>query len=271
MNSTRFSHFAPILLQKGAAAARDADTRLAYAPPYEIFYIPFEHVNASARLVLVGITPGPKQLELAYAEVQRQLRLKVAEQDLLARVKAIAGFGGEAMRPNLLRILRHFDFADLLDIGDEADLWGSAAHLLYATSVVPNAAFKSGKPFAGSFEEILRVDALRKCFEADFVASLAALSGNALYIALGKTPFDALSYCVAHDVIAEHQLLGAFAHPSRSGGSQVAIYLGEKSPGDLKPTDPVNKRLDWLCAAYVQMRSNVERLCAGKPTVAVSR
>lgn len=32
------------------------------------------------------------------------------------------------------------------------DLWASSSQLLYATSVVPHAAFKNGKPFAGPFD-----------------------------------------------------------------------------------------------------------------------
>ncbi|MCK8787250.1 hypothetical protein M0638_23020 [Roseomonas sp. NAR14] len=266
--TTHFGRFAPILRDSGAAAVRRPDTLLASQPPYEIFYIPFEHVNPRARLVIVGITPGMNQLEMAYAEAQRLLRLGASEAAILKSVKSIAAFGGDAMRPNLLRMLRHFGFAAILGIDAEADLWGTAAGLLHSTSVVPNATFKGGKMFSGSFEEVLKVDALREQFEADFVGSLGSLGPEALYVALGKTPFDALLHCVELGAIGEHQLLGALAHPSRSGGSQVAVYLGEKSPDDLDPADPVRGRVAWLRDAYARMRSATDRLRG--PGVAVA-
>jgi len=224
VTASRFDDFEPILRKSGSSAVRHPDTLLAKEPPYDVFYIPFEHVNRRARLVIVGITPGMNQLEMAYAETQRLLNLGMSTADVLEAVKALAAFGGEAMRPNLLRMLRHFNFAKMLGISDEADLWDGASALLHSTSVVPHASFKNGKMFSGSFDEVLKVGALRRRFEIDFVATLSEMTDEALYIALGKTPYDALTHCVGLGVIKEDQLLGALAHPSRSGGSQIAVY-----------------------------------------------
>jgi hypothetical protein len=264
VTAPRFDDFEPILRKLGASAVRHPDTLLAKESPYEVFYIPFEHVNRRARLVIVGITPGMKQLEMAYAEAQRLLNLGASQADILQVVKAHAAFGGEAMRPNLLRMLRHLNFAKMLAINDEADLWDNASELLHSTSVVPHAAFKNGKMFGGSFNEIIRIGTLREQFEKDFVSTLSELARDVLYVALGKTPYDALNYCVGRGIIDQNQLLGALAHPSRSGGSQVAVYLGEKTLADLDPADPVRGRFEWLTGAYAGMRSAIAaRLRAG--------
>lgn len=260
MKAACFDDFAHILRESGAAAVRHPGTLLAKEPPYEVFYIPCEYVNRRARLVIVGITPGVNQLEMAYAETQRLLSLGMSTAEVLVAVKRFAAFGGKAMRPNLLRMLRHFNFARILGIRHEADLWDGAATLLHSTSVVPHAAFKKGKMFSGSFDEIIKVDALRDRFESDFVASLSALPTDAFYVALGKTPYDALRHCVRLELIKEKQLLGALAHPSRSGGSQVSVYLREKTLDDLDPADPVRGRVEWLNGAYAGMRSATARL-----------
>ena len=157
-------------------------------------------------------------------------------------------------------MLRHFNFAKILGISDEADLWAGASTLLHSTSVVPHAAFKNGKMLSGSFDEIIKVPALRQRFEIDFIHTLSKIPDDALYVALGKTPYDALKHCVGLGVIKESQLLGALAHPSRSGGSQVAVYLGEKTLADLDPADPVRRRVGWLTGAYDGMRSATARL-----------
>jgi hypothetical protein len=258
VRTSRFGDFDSILRTSGSSAVRHPDTIVAKKPPYEVFYIPFGHVNRHARLVIVGITPGMNQLKMAYAEAQRLLKLGKTSGCVLEAVK-LAAFGGEAMRPNLLRMLRHFNFARILEISDEADLWGNASSLLHSTSVVPHAAFKNGKMFSGGFEEITRVGVLRHQFEQDFVPTLSEIAGDAVYVALGKTPYDALKHCVGLGVIKEDQLLGALAHPSRSGGSQVAVYLREKAAGDLDPADPVRGRVEWLTSAYNEMRAAVAR------------
>jgi hypothetical protein len=269
LTATRFDNFEPILRQCGASAVRHPDTLIAKESQYEVFYIPFEHINRNARLVIVGITPGTTQLEMAYTEAQRLLALGVGQEDILATVKAHAAFGGEAMRPNLLRMLRHFDFARLFGIKDEADLWDGAAALLHSTSVIPHAAFKKGRMFSGSFDEVINARPLRESFENDFVASLSELTGDALYVGLGKTPYEALKHCVRLGVIKPSQLLGALAHPSRSGGSQVAVYLGEKSSADLDTFDPVRRRVEWLTSAYAGMRSAMAGRNGLKPMPAV--
>lgn len=270
MTAARFDHFEPIIRRSGASAVRHPDTLLAKESTYEVFYIPFEHVNGLARLVIVGITPGMNQLEMSYAEAQRLLHLGRSHAEILEAVKALAAFGGEAMRPNLLRMLRHFNFAKMLEISDEADLWDGASALLHSTSVVPHAAFKNGKMFSGSFDEIIKVRALRERFENDFVPTLSGLADDALYVALGKTPYEALKHCAGLGVIKEDQLLGALAHPSRSGGSQVAVYLGEKTLADLDPADPVRGRVEWLTGAYAGMKSALVGRNGANPKPALS-
>ena len=59
-------------------------------------------------MVLVGITPGPMQLELSYEEAGKS---GASDETVLREAKRVAGFGGSSMRPNLVRMLNHFDFA----------------------------------------------------------------------------------------------------------------------------------------------------------------
>lgn len=254
MTPVLLHRYGPTLRECGASAVRSPELLLASKSPYEVFYVPFEYVNQQARLVIVGITPGSTQLEIAYTEAQRLLRLGFRDVDVLQEIKKIAAFGGASMRPNLLRMLRHFRFADILGIEAEEELWSTESNLLHATSVVPNAAFKSERMFNGRFEEIMAADVLRTEFEEQFVQSLTELDSAAMYVALGRTPFDALQHCVDVGVIGEEQLLGAFPHPSTRSGSQVAVYLGETAPEDLNPLDPVRGRVQWLRSAYERMR-----------------
>jgi hypothetical protein len=250
--------FRKALLQHGKEAVRTNETRLARSDNGrdELFYVPFEHMNCRARLVIVGITPGPTQLELAYGAAQARLKAGLSDDLVLERAKKEGSFGGDTMRPNLVKMLAFFGIPELLGVGNANDLWGTAWHDLHATSVVPHAAFRNGKPFAGTFQEVLEVESFRECFERDFAATLPLISGEARYIALGPTPLEALDWCAKHGLLKPEQVLGAFAHPSRNGGSQVAVYLGEKPIKTLSPKDPVRKR-PWLVPLAERMSRSV--------------
>lgn len=252
--------FRDIINKHGESAVQTVETRLEHGGKDELFYIPFEHVNAAARLVIVGITPGPKQIKLAYRTVSSKIKVGLPDDQILFEAKKQAGFGDQSMRPNLLKMLKHFGFAEILGIEEEEQLWADRANLLHSTSVVPHAAFRKGKPFAGSFAEVLKTPIFRQSFERDFVPSLSSLSPDALYVGLGPTPLDALEWCRDRGLIREHQILGAFAHSSTQAGSQVDVYLGLKSIDDLNEDDPVRKRGKFLLPAYARMKEATDRL-----------
>jgi hypothetical protein len=92
--------FRKVLHQHGKEAVRINETRLARSDNGrdELFYVPFEHMNCRARLVIVGITPGPNQMELAYAAVQARLRAGLSDDMVLERAKKEGSFGGEPRR-----------------------------------------------------------------------------------------------------------------------------------------------------------------------------
>jgi hypothetical protein len=73
MYETTFDQFAPALKRLGSQGQHAPEFSLGKDGPYELRYIPFEYLNRDARLVIVGITPGPNQIELAYDAAQSLL------------------------------------------------------------------------------------------------------------------------------------------------------------------------------------------------------
>jgi hypothetical protein len=252
------NRFQSVLVQRGRGAVRSDATLLAKSDDgrVEVFYVPFEHMNLEAKLVIVGISPGPNQMTLAYDAVQARLKTGLPQDFVLARAKREGSFGGPTMRPNLVKMLNFFGIPDLLNIAKAEDLWGTAWTDLQATSIVPHAAFRNGEPFALGFDEVLASKPFKETFEHDFAATLPLLSPQARYIALGPTPLAALEWCSQRGLIKASQILGAFAHPSSNGGSQVPVYLGEKRIDDLAPRDPVKKR-SWLVPLAERMSRSV--------------
>ncbi|KWU26302.1 hypothetical protein [Burkholderia cenocepacia] len=224
-------------------------------------YIPFEYVNPHAKLVIVGITPGNTQISGTYATFEQMLRSGETKEEILRTVKRLNSFGGDSMKPNLLKMLRFFEFERLLGIADVAELWGDSHHLFQATSVVPNAAFKwankrgvSGwQMFAGSFADVMKSRVYRQQFEQVFLPSVERMNASAVYVGLGPTPDAALRFCVDKGLIRADQFIGSFPHPSSGAGDQVAYFLRQKSRGDITPRNPLLSRVDTLDSFYARM------------------
>lgn len=257
MDRMLFDQYAEHIRTLGASGADSPDLVVRHVGRDVLRYIPFEHVNADARLVIVGISPGPNQLKLAYADTQRLLLASRPTAEILREVKKAGAFGGPAMKPNLLRFLRHFQFERILGIDAVESLWADRADLLHATSVIPHAAFTrtAGRErmFAGTFAYVMASPLFRECFMDNFVETLRDVNPDALYVGLGDCPEAALRWCVDNGYLKASQVLGAFCHPSTNGGSAPNIYLREKTVADLKPTDPVRHRVASLDQAYARM------------------
>lgn len=227
---------------------------------FTLVYAPFSYVTRTARLAIVGQTPGPDQLALAYPVVRSKLAMGWSEDDILRVALDGAAFGGD-MRDPLLKMLRHFGIGDLIGVADVADLWKpSHAHLLHATSVVPHAAFrkKSGKRFSDSdFQVILKSPAMQRCFETCFLPQLAELPSDCLFIGLGPLVHKALKWCVEHRHIKAGQLLGGLPHPSRASGNQVSFFLGEIAFDNLTDGNPVKKSAARLTRDYAEFLAKV--------------
>ena len=255
-----FDRFYSLIATRGEPASLLPDVVLSRDSNHSLIYVPFEHVNSQAKLCIVGISPGPNQVTTSYAGVRELALREVPKDQIQERVKRFTAFGGPAMRPNLVRLLNGTGLTELLGLDDANRLWGDATHLLHSTSVIPHAAFGSNsKPFAGSFEEILRSSVLRESFLLDFVASLKHLPPDCLFVGLGPTPLDALRWCVEQGHIPDDRLLGAFPHPSTNGGSQTDLFLGAKTLDDLNERDPVRLR-GYLTEWAADLRTRVDDL-----------
>ncbi|MBV5263894.1 hypothetical protein [Pinisolibacter aquiterrae] len=126
MQPILLSRFRELLLLRGETAKLAPETLLASNGRDELFYVPFEYVNRSARLVIVGITPGPNQIAEAYKAVRAQLRVGADEDTVLRETKRIGSFGSPTMRPNLVKMLDAMGFSELLGLRSSAALWEEA-------------------------------------------------------------------------------------------------------------------------------------------------
>lgn len=208
-------------------------------PKHEIYYAPFDHVTASARVVLAGITPGRVQAVAALDTARRALRAGRSHQDAMKMAKTTASFAGP-MRRNLVDLLDHVGVADRLGIESTASLWTDHDHLVHFTSALRYPVFEHGKNFAGSGIGTSRL--LTGEVDRWFAAECRALP-DALFVPLGPAALWACQRQVAAGGLRPTQVLEGLPHPSGANAERIAYFLGRK-PRHLLSTKTRPESLD---------------------------
>jgi hypothetical protein len=228
MNYGLFSRYAPLIAAlPGRSPLLQSDLltatfQLEHHPALDIYYVPFELVNAQAQVMLVGITPGWTQMEVAYRVARDGLREGLPADVVLRRVEDTASFAGP-MRTNLVLMLDGIGLASLLDIPSAAALFSVRSDLIHTTSVLRFPVFVHGKNYTGSAPNLSQSPVLRPQIFGRFREEVQAAS-NALIIPLGDRVSEALQLLVHDRVVDEGRCLLGFPHPSPANGHRKARY-----------------------------------------------
>lgn len=189
------------------------------AKKLEVYYTPFDYINEKAKVVIAGITPGLHQMKKAYTAVIENQHL--SEEELLHEVKKSASFEG-SMRKNLIAMLDELELPRHLGISSSSELFGTASHLVYTTSILPHAVFFNHQNFNGSRPNIIKTDMLLDYVRNSFIKDISRLD-NPLIIPLGVNVSKALDYFYKNQPI-----LKGFPHPSGSNGHRHRQFRENK-------------------------------------------
>lgn len=198
------------------------------------YYAPFDYVNPSACVVLVGITPGRKQALNALRAARDAWIGGATDVSAALAAKRTGSFSG-ALRNNLVALLDHFDVHRLLGLSTAAELFSTHGDLVQFTSVLRYPVFVDGDNFNGSPQ---RHERLIRMVRKYFVEDVRRLS-SALFIPLGRIPANVLDDLVRDGELPEHRVLRGLVHPSPANGERIRYQLGLKSRKALsRKTDP---------------------------------
>lgn len=216
------------------------------------YYAPFDHVNTSARIVLVGITPGLQQAGNALRSLQQELRRGTPDPQALEVAKRHASFSGP-MRQNLVDLLDHIGIPRLLGLSSAAQLFSDRSDLVHYTSALRYPVTLKGKNYGGS-PSITATRYTRD--ELHWVSDEVRTLSSAIFVPLGPAATDALGEVGRASGIPEERFLNGLPHPSGANAERIAYFCGRKARELLSAkTDPA--RLD---AARVRLIEQVNRL-----------
>lgn len=217
-------------------------------------YAPFEHINAGAKVVVAGITPGAQQARNALNALREALASGHADADALAIAKRTASFSGP-IRSNLVALLNRVGLHAALGLDSSAVLFTERRDLVHFTSVLRNPVFTNGRDYSGS-PSILANPMLRRMAEQGLEAEIDALAA-AIWIPVGKEPTAVLQHFVSTGRLCAAQVLDGLPHPSGANAERIAYFLGTKSRDTLSTkTNP-----DVLDARLHELRARISALC----------
>ena len=100
-----------------------------------LYYAPFDQVNESARVILMGITPGRYQFWTACRVAREGIAAGLPDVEVQRRVKEAASFSGP-MRKHLVAMLDGIGIPEPLGLSTSASPFDSHAKHLFSTSAV---------------------------------------------------------------------------------------------------------------------------------------
>jgi hypothetical protein len=177
-----------------------------------VYYAPFDYVNESAKVALVGITPGWTQMEIAYRSARRDLRDGLGPNEVCRRAKQGASFAG-SMRSNLVSMLDALGLPAHLGIESTESLFAEHHPLLHTTSAIRYPVFVKGRNYTGHSPKLLKTEVLRHFVENVLVRELR-LVRDAIVIPLGRSVSEVLVHLADKGQRDRGRCLLGFPHPS---------------------------------------------------------
>jgi len=189
---------------------------------FRVFYSPFDWFNPSARVIILGITPGWTQMELA-CRAAREAILSGATPDEVCRAAKMHGSFAGPMRSNLVKMLDGIGLHTALDLESSARLFDAPRHLLHTASAIRYPVFKGNNNYTGNGPRPAKSPLLMKIARTVLVPELNSVA-NALIVPLGKSVEELLEVLGREGLVRPGRWLSGFPHPSGANGHRARLF-----------------------------------------------
>ncbi len=193
----------------------------------DVYFSPFEHVNKQAKVVLVGISPGATQANIANLKASALIKTGESIDSISEKAKQSGAFSG-ALRNNLIRLLDYIGINSKLGIDSCETLFNENKHLLHSTSVFRYPTLQAGKPIS-SAKKGLSDPLLKQMVDNCLADEVRQLPQSAFYLPMGQGVDKILLALCERGLLNRNQLLIGLPHPSGANAERVAYFLGEKA------------------------------------------
>ncbi|SEA46974.1 hypothetical protein [Paenibacillus sp. 276b] len=204
------------------------ELKLSSSGEMEMFYSPHnEYINAAAKVMLVGITPGWQQMEIAYRTAIQALKAHKSYEQACKEAKIAARMAG-SMRTNLILMLQEIGLHEYIRVSHVQRLFEADCTLLHTTSLIRYPVLVNKQNYNGHQPSIPQSEFLYQAVLESFLPELEQLK-HPLIIPLGKSVEAVLHQLLDEHRVDEEKILWGFPHPSGANGSRVKQFLHTKS------------------------------------------
>ncbi|WP_415903216.1 hypothetical protein ACMXYR_05535 [Neptuniibacter sp. QD29_5] len=226
----------------------------------ECFYAPFERVNTSAKIVLIGITPGRTQMNRALNAAAKSVKVGVNIDEAVSEVKRIGSFSG-SMRPNIVNTLNKLGYQKRLGIHDSSELWSTENNLVNFCSLLKYPVFIRGKDYNGN-PNPFKVSELERLLIDGFAKDLQSIPPTAELVPLGDFVASVISELDRRNLVPQKITrfegeIVAPPHPSGANAESISLLLSNTYPEK-------SQYLESKYREYLSKRS-WEKRANGKP------
>lgn len=197
---------------------------------FQLVYAPFDHVNVSAKVIIVGLTPGRYQAERAALAFRGAIGRGSSETEALAIAKKEASFSGP-MRTNLVALLDGIGLNCHLGIRSCSEAFEAHSDLCHFTSVIRYPLYVGGKNYSGTPAPAKTPWMLEMA--KDWLGSELRSLSRGVVVPLGPKVAEVLQVLAQAGFCDEAYILEGLPHPSGANAERIAYFLGRKSAGDL--------------------------------------
>ncbi|QJD85577.1 uracil-DNA glycosylase family protein [Cohnella herbarum] len=189
--------------------ARDGKLEMYYAPHNE-------YINSSAKVMIIGLTPGFTQMRTAMQVAKAALEQGLPDEEACKQAKEAARFAG-TMKENLIRMLNGIGLHRHLNLSGCEQLFREHQTLLHTTSLLRFPVFVEKKNYSGTHPNLLSTPFLKNAAMPSLHDELERMK-QTLIIPLGKIVESALCAFVREGKLDDKQCIWGFPHPSGANG-----------------------------------------------------
>lgn len=193
----------------------------------QIYYAPLDWINKSAKIIVVGITPGRATMLKALQVASVCLRDGLSCDEALRRAKQVASFSNA--RSAIATMFDALGIHQVLGLSHSADLFESEQDLLHPTSCVRYPVFVRHRNscewtnYTGHSPRLLDWETSRRYIENLLGPELQEIP-DALVVPCGVAVESALRHLVRLKALEPTRCLFGFPHPSGANGHRLAHF-----------------------------------------------
>lgn len=193
----------------------------------EMYYAPHnEYINPSAKVIIVGLTPGFTQMRIAIQEAIRSLEAGLSDEEVSRRAKEAARFAG-SMRNTLVQMLDTLQLHQYLNLTSCDKLFQEDQRIVHTTSILRFPVFVEKRNYSGTNPSLLSNPFLKEYAISSLSEELSIL-GQALIIPLGKSVESMLQLLVSEGKLDSRRCLWGFPHPSGANGHRYKQFASHQ-------------------------------------------